>query len=249
MEKVIRKWWLTMSDKRLMNHLTITLKYPPQIAAPIVEKARAERALLRSQKIRRTVSADLWAEFLEPARAEARTLRVMKSQLKKAGQDEGPKWDAICAYADVLGSVLERLTKIERTGETTPKQLPEALKKLKAKHQPIRDGSHWSDYVKPEDRRRITQMFLSLPPPARGRAKQPLQRTLPPKLYKRQRFALVEALTHDIEQAEQEYNMATHPDEIARLSAKIDEMYRAQFLLDQRKGYEPLPNTWHGLLK
>lgn len=248
MEADIKAWWLTMSDKRLINHLTNKLKYPPPMVQSIAERVRALREQRRAKRLRKSVGYDLWTEFIAPARAEAQTVRATKTQLKKSNAVGSPKWAALEEYGRVINVMIERFARMQRSGEATPKQFPDWLK-AQGKRAPEYDGSHWTDYVSHKDKARITAMFDSLPPVQRGKTKQPFTRTLPSKLYKNKRFALIEALNLEIEQTEQAYNMATTEHERERLNEVLDRMYRANYLLDNHKKNQPLPNTWHGLLK
>lgn len=248
MENDIKEWWITMGDKRLTNHLTNKLKFPPPMVQSIVDRVRVLREQRRAKRLRKSVGYDLWSEFIAPARAEAQTVRVLKTLIKKSGKVGSPKWEALEEYARVINVMVERFARMQRSGEATPKQFPDWLK-AQGKRPPEYDGSHWTDYVPRKDKERIATMFDSLPPAIRGRAKPVFARTLPSKLYKNKRVALVEALQLAIDQAEQEYNMATTDHERERLNEALDKMYRASFELENHKKNRPLPNTWHGLLK
>lgn len=248
METDIKAWWVTMSDKRLVNHLTNKLKFPPPVVASIAERVRVLREQRRAKRLRKSVGYDLWSEFIAPARAEAQTVRATKTQLKKSGKVGSPKWEALEEYARVINVMVERFARMQRSGEATPKQFPDWLK-AQGKRPPEYDGSHWTDYVPRKDKERVATMFDSLPPVQRGKTKQPFPRTLPSKLYKNKRVALIEALNNEIGKVEQEYNMTTDPAERKRLGTILERMDRANFELDKHKKNQPLPNTWHGLLK
>lgn len=248
MEADIKAWWITMSDKRLVNHLTNKLKYPPPMVASIAERVRVLREQRRAKRLRKSVGYDLWTEFIAPARAEAQTVRATKTQLKKSGGVGSPKWEALEEYGRVINVMIERFARMQRSGEATPKQFPEWLK-AQGKRAPEYDGSHWTDYVPHKDKERIATMFASLPPVQRGKTKLPFTRTLPSKLYKNKRFALVEALNNEIGQAEQEYRMAKTELDREKWDELLKRLAKASYALEDHKKNQPLPNTWHGLLK
>lgn len=247
MEYGVKKWWLTMSEAKLRRHLTLKLRYPAPLVATLVTRVLEVKESQRRAKIKRSVAQSLWDEYLEAPRYEAAILRVIKSQMRKRGETDGPKWQFICAYENVIHEVIEKLKSEAAKRNTTPGKLP-ALLHEEGYTLPRNNGAHWTDYVKVSSLQRIRDMFVSLPPATRGKHKEPFLRTLPPKLFKRKRGALIDELNNEIAMAEREREVVEHPDDIKRLDDLLDNMYRAQFLLDQRKRSSPLPATWHGLL-
>lgn len=243
----IKKWWVTMSEKRLTNHLTEKLKLPQPIVTSILERVRPLRNERKAKRIRKTVGWNLWAEFMAPARAEANTLRVMRAQLKKAGTTSGQRWEALTLYEAAINRMMERFKRLQRSGEVTPSQLPDWLKK-QGKRPPEFDGTHWTDYVPTKDRREIEQKFIELPPPARGRAKTPFMRTIPMAQYKKRKAELIADLQQAIDQTEQAYDMTTNETDRKALNDRLYAMQRAMFEMDKHKRGDPLPNTWHKLI-
>lgn len=247
MENGIKKWWLTMSEARLRRHLVDKLRYPAPLVETIITRFLEVKESNRRARIKHTVSQTLWDEYLEAPRYETAILRVIKSQMRKRGETDGPKWQYICAYENVINEVIEKLKSEATKRGTTPGKLP-ALLHEEGYTLPRNNGEHWTDYVKLSSMQRIRTMFISLPPAARGKHKEPFLRTLPPQLYRRKRGALIDELNNEIAMAEREREVVEHPDDIKRVDALLDDMYRAQFLLHQHTRKTPLPATWHGLL-
>jgi hypothetical protein len=137
---------------------------------------------------------------------------------------------------------------VQDSSEHTPKSFIAFLKEETGRVIP-NNGEHWTDYVKASDRQRITLMFDALPPRQRGKRKTPFERRITKAAHKAQRLALVERLNTDIASAEREYEVTQDPDTHAKLNRQMDEMYRAQHVLDKLKPTAPLPTTWHGLIK
>ena len=236
-----------MSEGRLRNHLADRLHLPSQIAERTIAQVMALKAERRKAAIRAGQSRSLWDEFFEAPRNEAAILRVLKTQIKKQGGVGSERWRAVCAYADVINAVLDKLKAESKARNATPSKLPSLLH-ADGFSLPRNDGSHWTDYVKKSDLVRVRALFDSLPPPTRGRHKTPFDRMLPPKTYKKRKALVSTRLESELASTERELEVTRDPDRIDLLSDQIDKMYRAQFLLDQHKRNTPLPLTWHGLV-
>jgi hypothetical protein len=247
MDDDIKSWWLDASEARVRNSL-VAQKLPPVIVAQTVARVLALKEQRRKERIKSTVTAKSWEALLESARTERQTLLVAKSQLKKVEPLDQQRWDVLCAYETVISAVIERLRKVQRSSEHTPKSFIAFLKEETGRVIP-NDGAHWTDYVKASDKQRITLMFDSLPPRQRGKRKQPFERRISKAAHKAQRLALVERLNGEIDSAEREYLVTRDPEAQHLLNKRMDEMYRAQHLLDKIKPTMPLPATWHGLLR
>lgn len=248
MENDIKKWWLSMSEVRLRNHLLTKVQLPSSLVEGVVAKVKELKEEQRKARIKQGRSLSLWDEFLEAPRHEVSIIRVLKTQLKKQDGEGTPRWHALCAYADVIGSVIEKLKAEAKVRGATPLKLP-ALLHGEGYALPRNDGAHWTDYVKNSDLIRIRNLFNSLPPPARGRHKAPFERSLPPGTYKKRKAIVFTRLQSEQESAERALEVAQDPDDVDRLTALLDKMQEAQYLLDQHKRNTPLPATWHGLLK
>lgn len=248
MENDIKKWWLSMSEGRLRNHLLIKVRLPSSIVEGVVAKVQELKKEQRNARIKQGRGVSLWDEFLEAPRHEASIIRVLKTQLKKQDGEGTARWHALCAYADVISSVIEKLKTEAKVRGATPLKLP-ALLHADGYTLPRNNGEHWTDYVKNSDLLRIRNLFNSLPPPARGRHKAPFERTLPPSAYKKRKAAVFTRLQSEQESAERALEVAQAPEDVDKLTALLDKMQEAQYLLHNHKRNTPLPATWHGLLK
>jgi hypothetical protein len=247
MDTTIKKWWLEVSEARLRNNLTAR-KLPSALVGQLVAEVQEMKAERRKERIKSTVTAKSWASLLDSARAERQTLFVMKAQLKKKVPIDQRRWDALCEYETVISTVVEKLARLQRGSVHTPKSFIAFLKAETGRIIP-NEGTHWADYVKASDKQRITALFDGLPPPARGKRKQPFERRVPKAAHKAQRFALIERLNGEIASAEREYEVTTDPEAHEKLNRQLDAMYRAQYVLDNLPPTATLPATWHGLLK
>lgn len=247
MDTSIKPYWLTMSDPRLRTHLYDRLKFPPAIAASILERVSAMREERRAKAIKQTLCFNAWDELLTAPRSELGNIRTMKSQLKRDGGENTARWDALCAYEAVLSELIGRMKEHQRQDALTPRQLT-AKMRAQGKSLPRGDGLHWVDHVPLRIKEKVEALFSALPPPQRGKTKVPFERTLPGKQYKAARVKLIKELTLAQELAEQEMGMARVPEEVERLTKLLDDITRAQFILDRHKRNTPLPATWRGLI-
>lgn len=248
MNEAIKPYWLTMSEARLRTHLYDRLKFPPHVVASLLARIQAMREERRVKAIKRSLCFTAWEEFLAAPRAELGNVRTMKAQLKRAETADSRRWEALCAYEAVLVALIERLKEHQRLDLVTPKNLPAWLKE-QGKRQPRGDGTHWVDHVPAHVKERVEALFNGLPPSRRGKTKAPFERTLPLRQFKATRIKLIKELVEAQALAEQELDMALIPEEQERLLDRLNDITRAQFLLDQHKRSDPLPTTWRGLLK
>jgi len=246
MDETIKSWWLDISEPRLRNLLT-EKKLPSVFVGQIVARVQEMKAERRKARIKATTVANSWDALLETARAERQTVYVRKTQAKKQVPTDQRKWDALCAYETAITNVIEKLDKVRRSSEHTPKQFVAFLKEEMGRIIP-NEGEHWTDFVKASDRQRITLMFDALPQPPRGKRKTPFERRMTKPQHKAQSFALAAELVNSIASAEREYEVTTDPEAQDKLNRQLDDMYRAQHLLDSNPP-AVLPRTWHGLVR
>jgi hypothetical protein len=247
MDNTIKKYWLTMPDHRLRTHLYDRLKFPPALVASIIERVGVMREERRAKAIKRTLCAKAWDELLTAPRAELGNIRTMKAQLKRDGGENTLRWHALCAYEAVLVELIGRMKEHQRHDAVTPKQLTAQMRE-QGKLLPRGDGTHWVDHVPMRIKEKVEALFNALPPTKRGKTKVPFERTLPIKQFKAARIKLIKELVLAQELAEQELDMARVPDEVERVTKLLDDITRAQFILDKYKRSFPLPPTWRGLL-
>jgi len=249
MDYNVRKWWLDVSEATLRTRLFKQFKnLNPTLIANIVAHVQELKAERRKERIKSTVTNKTWEPLLTNARAERQTLFVMKAQLKKKVPLDQRKWDALCAYETVITTVIEKLAALQRAGDATPKSFVATLKQERGVTIP-NEGTHWSDYVKASDRKRIRELFEKLPPPARGKTKTPFERRMSKAAHKAQRIELIKRLNGEIASAEREYEVTQDTDVQAKLNRQIEAMQKAQYELDRLPATAPLPATWHGLIK
>lgn len=248
----VKRWWLDMTEHELFNHLTKKKKYPPPIVASIVARVKVAREARRVERIREAQIKNHWAKVIDPARAELRTVRVIKHQTKSVEPIDEAKWNALCHYETLIGVLIGRLRKAMKDDDgkwRKPSQVVAERKAKGLKAIPPNEGAHWTDWVTPAERAAVMDLFKQVKQSKRGRTKEPFARTIPRKQYLAERAAFIQRLQADLANAEQEYEVTTDPQAQEKLNDLIQQMHHANYLIDKLEPNAPLPATWHGLLK
>lgn len=252
MDDDIRSSWLTMSHGKL-HELLVKKGYPNPILNGILERVQTMKAQIKRERIKETVGTRLWQEVLEPARVELGVVRTMKAQAKRLiVQDFVPdevqvRLDALNTYETVLVKIIERLVKVQKSGEHTPHQLARELRNA-GKLPSGGDGGHWTHYVSTKDRVLVESLFSKMPDPARGKKKIPFEVRLSKAEHKRMKAALWDRIAEETQRTEQELNMATLDTERKDLEDKLFKLRKAAFILNGLQKTAVIPATWHGLL-
>jgi hypothetical protein len=252
MEENLQPAWLVMSTARLERHL-IEHKYPVPVMHDILHAVKLTKARQRKAKTKATVSHQLWDDILSAARLELGGVRTMKAQAKRQADAEFgnagtvAKFNALCAYEDVLVEVTAKLVKVQKAGEFAPGQFVAYLKEETGRVIP-NNGEHWADYVSAKHKRHVRDLFDAAPHPARGKRKVPFERRIAPDVHIIQRSFLVGQMKKAQDVIDQERQIATTPEAIAELDAREMDLQRAYLAMDNLKPTMPLPARWTGLL-
>jgi hypothetical protein len=248
----IKPWWLTLGPRRLRPHLA-KLNYTAPVIDDILRKVWRIKEEQRKAKLKRSSIFHLWDELLRPARIELGVVRTMKSQIRASEVVQGfipdgtqAKLDALCRYEDVLALLVEKLRRVQRVDEQTPREFVQTLAKAGKRAIP-NNGQHWTDYVSPDDKRRIERLFDALPPPQRGKKKVPFEYRISRQEHEKKRFDLIKQMADEQQRIDQEMEMARNSFDEDALKKRIDALQYAQYALDQKKLTDPLPLKWQSL--
>lgn len=253
MTDTIKPSWLIMSEAKLYNHLTQVLKLPAPLVADAITRVREYKEQRRRSRLKTSAIHQAWDDILFAARSELARVRVMKAQASKLSEKHlgysgyRLKYEALSAYDTVLAGVIERLKRVQKADEMMPLQFAETLRKA-GKMPTAGPGTHWTDYVKKADRERVEYLFNDLPDPARGKRKTPFERNISPREHDRLKKRVVGVLIADQEATEREYDVATDPDEKARLNKRIKDMQYAQYKLHSLPRTSPVPKAWQDIV-
>jgi hypothetical protein len=252
MKADIKPSWLTMSTPRLERHL-LEKAYPTDLMRDIVANVTAAKEQRRRQRIKTTVTHQLWDNVLQAARIELAGLRTMKCQLATALKTTSgvlppnAKYEAMCAYEDVLITTINKLRRVQKAGEHTPAQFVRYILKKTGRLIP-NEGAHWSDYVGNKDKLNIEALFNALPDPARGKRKTPFERRVSPKEHASARTHLVGQLERAQIELDERYAMPSTPEGKQSLVELERDIQKANYVLAITKNTTPLPARWQGLL-
>lgn len=247
MQNDIKPAWLDMSLRALASHLADE-RYPTPIIKGIISKVKVLKSERRAERIKATVLYKLWDEVLQPARTELAVVRTMKSQLKSnPSVNTQARADALWAYDAVISGVIDELREFQRREQLTPDKAAQRLRKAGVMR-PDHTGTHWTHYVSAEDTQRIKVLFDRMPPPRRGKKKEPFPYRISPTAHARQRAVLVGSLARAQTNAEQEYSMATNSFDRDRLERVLADINEAQYKLDAIPDTMPVPSSWQKLL-
>ena len=238
-----------MSEARLREHLNVKMHYPTPTTELIIKQVNEIKAAMRRERIRETVEHKVWGPFVEPARTELQRVRSLKSQHKLKGLEGDKRWDALCDYEDVIMKTIAVFKAMRYERHIKPSQLVHTFARMGIDIP--NNGTHWTDYIKPKDHKRILLKFDGLPQPLRGKRKEPFPRGVGLKGWRLRKEAIEKRLNTELANAEFECDMASsagNEEEMVRLEALIMSMYKARHILEYCKQGTPLPATWHGLV-
>ena len=168
--------YMRMSAKALRRHL-IKRKTPDVLREQIEEVCAQQREQRRVQRITQTLRAQAWGELLAPLREELRTARA--SQRYHLSAPPTPETlqcrAAFSTYITQMEKLMKNLTRMQnKEGDDYASPLT-----LARKAQLPNDGEHWSDWVKPESRVQVEELFASIPYRFKAKRKAPYPREMP----------------------------------------------------------------------
>lgn len=245
----IKPWWLTLGPRRLRPHLD-KLGYTAPVIDDILRKVWRIKEEQRKAKLKRSAVFHLWDELMRPARRELGVVRTMKSQIRAEEivkgfipDDTQAKLDALCRYEAVLALLIEKLRLVQKVDEQTPREFVQTLAKAGKRIIP-NNGQHWTDFVHPDDRQRVENLFDALPPPQRGKKKAPFEYRISRQEHEKKRSDLIKQMDDEQQRIDQEMEMARNSFDEDALKKRIDALQYAQYALDQKKLTDPLPSKW-----
>lgn len=252
MQEDLKPMWLVMSAPRLERHL-IENKYPNRMVHEIMARVKLVKAQARRQKIKATVTHQMWDDILKAARIELAGVRTMKAQTtRRITESFGnsayqAKFDALVAYESVLVKVIGKLRDVQKTDSFTPAQFAEHLLEEKGVAIPNK-GAHWTDYVKESDKVKVERLFDAAPDPARGKRKTPFERRISPDEHIITKNYLEDQLVRARDELEAGFAVATTPEQKDAMQALEQDIQYAEYKLASTKSTEPLPAKWRSLL-
>jgi hypothetical protein len=245
MDEDLKKAWLRLSEARLRAHLT-QLQYPPDMVDDILRRVRGIKEAERRKRIRHGVSESLWDKVILPAKAELKSVRVIRAQAKKSAVNEA-KTSALDLYISVLSLVIKRLQGVKQSGVNTPLEFADALREAK-KLPTTGDGTHWTHYVSDKSKRQVYDAFMRVPKPPRGRLKEPFPVNITRGQWEIKRRELGLSIAQAQAEAQRVYDEASSSFDKEEAQDLLRQLNYASYKLDALPPRSLLPANWKGLL-
>lgn len=273
--------YMKMSERELRNHLA--KRFPAQRPVELAEIERIiatvqiqqREALV--QKGEKREHGRMWRELLNPCKNE---LRIVERMLAYNSDPDTERTTALTDYRTVLQKLLIKFEVAKRTPEAkelTARQVSEAheLKKRTIAGMPVptvrphyktpRDlaqeasrpngGTHWTDWVAPSAKARVTALFEAIPHTPHAKRKVPFERTIPKQDWAKLRNRLLKRTTKELDAAEFALKRAemeldpTLEDTIKKVEkrrATVGKIKQALTIINDMPEGEAMPVTWHG---
>jgi hypothetical protein len=193
----------------------------------------------RINRITRTHRKAEWANVLAPLRYELNSAKVGR----KYDLTDAVRLDAFDAYIAVMEKVLAKLLHPSRLLEHTPMQIAKEHNAT-GKGSPIsNDGEHWTDWVPPKIKERISTAFFELPHKPKAKRKVPFQRVMLPDQHEEAKKRLLKATHKEIATLERRQMVAPTDER----KEKIERMHKAIKIIEAMTDNEAVPATWNTL--
>jgi len=216
--------------KRKLHPVAIT-----QIKAEVAQMKESRRI----NRITRTHRKAEWANVLDPLRYELNSAKVGR----KYDLTDAVRLDAFDAYIAVMEKVLAKLIHPSKLLEQTPMQIAKEHNAT-GKGSPIsNDGEHWTDWVPPKIKERISTAFFELPHRPKAKRKVPFQRVMLPDQHEEAKKRLLKATHKEIATLERRQMVAPTDER----KEKIERMHKAIKIIEAMTDNEAVPATWNTL--
>lgn len=237
--------YVKLTPNELHDRLTRKMKLHPVVVEEIKTEVAALKETKRVERITDKALRKAWAELMYPLRVERDNAKV-GLRYKSGGMPTNEKRvEAFTAYLAVLDKLIAKLDPQTIRPWQTPKEYARALNKTKKGSPITNDGQHWTDWVPVHIKHAISEAFAELLSKPSARKKIPFQRVVPRDQHIKQKERLLKRTIQDQYRIERMWNM--HPtEENAELYINVNKALRA---IDAAGPNDPLPGTWHGMLK
>jgi hypothetical protein len=238
--------YVKLTPNELHDRLVHKMKLHPMVVDEIKTEVAALKETKRVERITDTALRKVWGELLHPLRVERDNAKVgLRYDNGATAPAKSKRVEAFTAYLAVLDEVLRRLEPQTIRPWQTPKEYARALNKTK-KGSPIpNDGQHWTDWVPLRVKQAVSEAFAEMLSKPNARKKIPFQRVVPSAQHREQKERLLKRTIQDQYRIERMWTM--HPtEENAELYINVNKALRA---IDAAGPNDPMPGTWHGMLK
>jgi hypothetical protein len=230
--------YINLTPNELHQRL-LKRKLHPQAISQIKAEVAHMKESRRINRITRTHRKAEWANVLAPLRYELNSAKVGR----KYDLTDAVRLDAFDAYIAVMEKVLAKLLHPSRLLEHTPMQIAKEHNAT-GKGSPIsNDGEHWTDWVPPKIKERISTAFFELPHKPKAKRKVPFQRVMLPDQHEEAKKRLLKATHKEIATLERRQMVAPTDER----KEKIERMHKAIKIIEAMTDNEAVPATWNTL--
>lgn len=237
--------YVKLRPNELHERLTQDIKLHPTVVDKIKTEVATLKETKRVERITDTALRSAWAELMYPLRVERDNAKVgLRYKSGKLPASE-KRVEAFTAYLAVLDKLIAKLEPQTIRPWQTPKECARALNKTKKGSPITNDGLHWTDWVPVHIKHAVSEAFGELLSKPTARKKIPFQRVIPRDQHIQQKERLLKRTIQDQYRIERMWNM--HPTEDnAQVYINVNKALRA---IENAGPNEPMPGTWHGMLK
>jgi hypothetical protein len=221
---------------------------PAWLVAAKVEAFRTQMSDRKRQRLFERQHRILWAKLLRPLAYELDSARTGLTYARQNDATNTAKIEAIESYVIVMEELHIRLVDHREDKTHTPSQLAKDYnieQKRSGKGHPIPNhGVHWTDWVPPHIKERVTNLFQFAPLRPRSKPRLPFKRGMPPSLHAGAALELRKKIQTATDSAQQMH--AINPSDATQ--KRLDQLARAVHILDTMKRSDFVPGTWQALL-
>jgi hypothetical protein len=215
-------------------------KMHPDAMSEIMRVIDEQKKHLRVQRGKNYQFSRMWEELMTPLKYER---KMVKALLCYPASEE--RRIALDAYWHELDKLVGKMTLQQRARDFTPYQIARAANRPN-------NGVHWSDWVSPSVKARISVLFDAIPKKLKAKKKLPFERTIPKGLWSTLHARLLARTEKELVQAEQQLKAAKlsgDSEQIDKYTDKVLNIQQALAWIGDAKVGEAVPVTWHGYFK
>ena len=230
------KHYMGLTENELLNRLN-KRKLHGSAVVEIMRIVAEQKSALRKQRGKIFQHDRMWEELMLPLKYERKNIKAL---MRYPASEE--RRVALENYHGVLDKLVGKMTLQQRARDFTPYQIARAANRPN-------NGVHWSDWVSPSEKNRISLMFDAIPKKLKAKKKLPFERTIPKTMWSQLHARLKTRTEKELVQAQHQLDVAKiggEQEPIDKYTDKVLNIGQALTWIQDAKVGEALPVTWHG---
>jgi len=228
--------YMKLTENELLNRLQ-KRKLHGSAIEEIMRIVAEQKSALRKQRGKIFQHDRMWEELMLPLKYERKNVKAL---MRYPASEE--RKIALDAYHATLDKLVGKMTLQQRARDFTPYQIARAANRPN-------NGVHWSDWVSPSEKNRISLLFDAIPKKLKAKKKLPFERTVPKTLWSQLHTRLLTRTQKELAQAQHQLDVAKmggEQEQIDKYTDKVLNIGQALTWIQDAKVGEALPVTWHG---